>query len=90
MSFGLLEIGMKTSLASELAGGIACPTFIFTRPGAVLVEQAFSPMSLSFERSYQGFERPLPGGHGSVDLVRYRAVTARKRFFNPGNPNQYE
>ena len=42
MSFGLLEIGMKTSLASERAGGIACPTFTFTRPGVVLVEQAFT------------------------------------------------
>ena len=28
------------------------------------------------------FERPLPRGHGSVESVRYRAVTARERSFN--------
>ncbi len=30
---------------------------------------------------YQAFEKPLPRGHGSVGLVRYRTVTARERFF---------
>ena len=35
---------MKTSLASELAGGIACPTKqTFTRPGVVFVGQAVLP-----------------------------------------------
>ncbi len=45
MPFSFLEIGMKTSLASELAGGIACPTLnslTFTRPGVEFVGQAFS------------------------------------------------
>ncbi len=40
-----LEIGMKTSLASELAGGIACPTLnslTFTTAGVLFVGQAFS------------------------------------------------
>ncbi len=46
-----LEIGMKTELASERAGGIACPTFTFTRSEVVLVGKAFSlprPPSGSF------------------------------------------
>ncbi len=79
---------MKTSLASERAGGIARPTLnslTFTRFGAAFVGQAFSPMPHSFpgigqlqgvKRSYQVFDRPLPCGHGSVESVRYRAVTA--------------
>ena len=43
--FSFLEIGMKTSLASERTGGIACPTLnspTFTRLGAEFVGQAFS------------------------------------------------
>ncbi len=28
------------------------------------------------------FEKPLSRGHGSLELVRYRAVTARERSFN--------
>ena len=43
--FSFLEIGMKTSLASERTGGIACPTLnslTFTRPGVEFVGQAFS------------------------------------------------
>ena len=59
MSIWNIQIGIKTSLASELAGGI----------GHLQV----------LERSYRAFGKPLPGGHGSVESVRYRAVTARER-----------
>ena len=44
--------------------------------------QAECPMSLSFPEVYKAFERPLPRGHGSVESVRYRAVTARERSFS--------
>ena len=37
MLCSFLEIGMKTSLASELAGGIACPTN--ATPGLVKVSE---------------------------------------------------
>ena len=55
-----LGIGMKTSLASELAGGIAYPTLnslIFSRPGVVFVGQSFGQLQV-LERSYQAFEKP--------------------------------
>ena len=43
------------------------------------------PQSDSFKcwnEAYQAFEKPLPRGHGSVESMRYRAVTARERSFN--------
>ncbi len=53
--------------------------------------QAFSQCRIVFPQSdnfkcwreaYQAFEKPLPRGHGSVESVRYRAVTARERSLN--------
>ena len=39
--------------------------------------QAQCSIPLSFPEAYQAFEKPLPRGHGSVESVRDRAVTAR-------------
>ncbi len=47
----------------------------------------YGPMLISFPQSDRFkcfFEKPLPCGHGSVESVRYRAVTARERSFNHG------
>ena len=48
------------------------------------------PQSDSFKgwsEAYRAFEKPLPGGHGSVESVCYRTVTARERSSNHSFPN---
>ena len=67
MSCGFLEIEMKTSLASELAGGIACPTF--TKPGVVFVGQAFSLPSLRVLRKLLKLEKLYDIGHSGLSQL---------------------
>ena len=65
--------------------------FRFRRTGRDAQCHIVFPQSDSFKcfsEAYQAFERPLPRGHGSVESVSYRAVTARERSFNHGLSQQ--
>ena len=76
MTYSLLEIGMKTSLAGELAGGIACPTFVC--PGQSLVGQEVL-LAFGFLQYLRGLGKLL-GVCGAGDSA---CQLASELFFQP-------
>ncbi len=84
-----IGFGLPGTLGTLYFGGLA----LYSRWSAVQTSggqkdaqfHLFCLQSDSFKcwsEVYQAFEKPLSCGHGSVESLRYRAVTARERFFN--------